>query len=84
NKQELIADLVVKAKQVEYLIDSLPEPEPEEDQAKRLQALEEEMNVANDEYMKAVARMKALHAQISSMLRQMLTDVDVDLVDPQS
>ncbi|KAI3601662.1 hypothetical protein WG66_009036 [Moniliophthora roreri] len=84
NKQELVADLVVKAKQVEYLIDSLPEPESEEDQAKRLQALEEEMNVANEEYMKAVARMKALHIQVSSMLRQMLTEVDSDLVDAQS
>lgn len=32
NKKELVADLIVKAKQVEYLIKSLPEPEPEENQ----------------------------------------------------
>ncbi|KAK7040354.1 hypothetical protein VNI00_009824 [Paramarasmius palmivorus] len=80
NKQELVADLVVKAKQVEYLIDSLPEPEPEEDQAKRLHSLEVEMNAANEEYMKAVARMKALHAEVKSMLRQMLTEVEGELI----
>ncbi|KZP32819.1 hypothetical protein FIBSPDRAFT_773983 [Athelia psychrophila] len=28
NKKELVTDLAVKAKQVEYLIQSLPEPEP--------------------------------------------------------
>lgn len=32
NQKELVADLIVKAKQVEYLINSLPEPEPEEEQ----------------------------------------------------
>jgi len=32
NKRELVADLIVKAKQIDYLIDSLPEPEPEEAQ----------------------------------------------------
>jgi hypothetical protein len=32
NKKELVTDLIVKAKQVEYLINSLPEPEPEEEQ----------------------------------------------------
>jgi hypothetical protein len=34
NKKELVTDLVVKAKQVEYLIKSLPEPEPEEEQVR--------------------------------------------------
>jgi len=29
-----VTDLIVKAKQVEYLIKSLPEPEPEEEQVK--------------------------------------------------
>ncbi|KAF7339164.1 Mediator of RNA polymerase II transcription subunit 21 [Mycena venus] len=56
NKKELVTDLIVKAKQVEYLIKSLPEPEPEEEQAKRLQILDEEMTVANEEYIQAVAR----------------------------
>jgi len=32
NKKKLVMDLMVKAKQIEYLINSLPEPEPEEEQ----------------------------------------------------
>ena len=32
NQKELVADLVVKAKQEEYLVNSLPVPEPEEAQ----------------------------------------------------
>ena len=34
NQRELVTDLVVKAKQVEYLIQSLPVPEPEEEQVR--------------------------------------------------
>ena len=34
NQKELVQDLVVKAKQVEYLINSLPEPEAEEEQVR--------------------------------------------------
>lgn len=30
NKRELVNDLVVKAKQIDYLVQSLPEPEAEE------------------------------------------------------
>lgn len=32
NKKELVTDLIVKAKQIDYLLNSLPEPEPEEAQ----------------------------------------------------
>ena len=32
NQKELVTDLITKAKQIEYLINSLPEPEPEEEQ----------------------------------------------------
>ena len=39
NKKELVNDLVVKAKQVEYLINSLPEPEPEEVQVRTVISL---------------------------------------------
>lgn len=46
----------MKAKQIEYLINSLPEPEVEEEQAKRLQELEDEMTIANQEYIRAVNR----------------------------
>ena len=34
NKKELVEDLMVKAKQIEYLIQSLPIPEPEEVQVR--------------------------------------------------
>jgi len=32
NKRELVTDLIVKAKQIDLLINSLPEPEPEQAQ----------------------------------------------------
>ncbi|KAF8880920.1 hypothetical protein CPB84DRAFT_1792267 [Gymnopilus junonius] len=79
NQKELVTDLIVKAKQIEYLINSLPEPEPEEEQAKRLQELEDEMTVANAEYIRAVNRAKDLHTQISDILRMMLDKTDEDL-----
>ncbi|KAJ7181219.1 hypothetical protein C8R46DRAFT_1173392 [Mycena filopes] len=79
NKKELVNDLIVKAKQVEYLIKSLPEPEPEEDQAKRLQALDDEMTVVNAEYIQAVARCRDLHSQVADTLRLMLQDTDSGL-----
>ncbi|KAJ3575670.1 hypothetical protein NP233_g955 [Leucocoprinus birnbaumii] len=56
NKRELVTDLIVKAKQIDYLINSLPETEPEEAQARRLEVLEEEMKLANEEYARAVSR----------------------------
>ena len=34
NQRELVTDLIVKAKQIEYLIQSLPEPEAEEEQVR--------------------------------------------------
>ena len=37
NKKELVQDLMVKAKQVEYLINALPVPEPEETQVSKLE-----------------------------------------------
>ncbi|KAI9068867.1 hypothetical protein FKP32DRAFT_1560829 [Trametes sanguinea] len=77
NKKELVTDLIVKAKQVEYLIQSLPEPDPEEKQVERLQVLEEEMSQANAEYVEAVNRAKNLHAQICDVLRNMLDEPDI-------
>ncbi|KAL0058711.1 hypothetical protein AAF712_014594 [Marasmius tenuissimus] len=84
NKHELVADLIVKAKQVEFLINSLPEPEQEEVQAQRLQALEKEMQEANEEYVKAVKRTKSLHAQVNELLRLMLNEVETGLADGPS
>ncbi|KAI0727586.1 hypothetical protein C8Q72DRAFT_781403 [Fomitopsis betulina] len=77
NKRELVNDLVVKAKQIDYLVQSLPEPEAEEVQANRLQDLENQMTEANADYARAVARAKNLHQQVSEVLRTMLDDVDV-------
>ena len=71
NKKELAGDLALKARQIDYLIQSLPPPEPEEKQvgacvsavhsahnpqAERLQALETQMTEANEEYVRAVRR----------------------------
>jgi mediator of RNA polymerase II transcription subunit 21 len=61
SKHELVSDLMFKAKQVEVLIESLPQPEAEEIQAKRLQVLEDEMNVANEEYFQALERSSMFH-----------------------
>lgn len=76
NKKELVNDLIVKAKQVQFLIEALPEPEPEEEQAQRLKTLEEEMQLANAEYIRAVNRARDLHAQVSEVLNQLLTEPD--------
>ncbi|KAK0448436.1 uncharacterized protein EV420DRAFT_1275684 [Desarmillaria tabescens] len=88
NKKELVTDLMAKAKQVEYLIQSLPQPEEEEEQVRgaamslflthRLQQLEEEMTVANTEYIAALKRTKNLHAQVADLLRTMLSEHDID------
>jgi len=75
-QRELVTDLIRKGKQIEVLIGSLPVPEPEEEQAKRLQGLQEEMSKANQEYQAAVSRAKNLHAQYSYVLKIMLSDQD--------
>lgn len=78
NKKELVDDLIMKAKQIEVLIQSLPVPEPEEQQANRLQALENGITEANQEYTQAVDRAKNLHNQFSELLRTMLDSADVE------
>ncbi|KAJ3533115.1 hypothetical protein NM688_g7327 [Phlebia brevispora] len=80
NKRELVTDLMVKAKQIEYLINSLPQPEAEEVQAKRLEELEQQMTQANEEYIRALNRAKSLHQRISQVLKDMLNDTD----DPEN
>ncbi|KAH6905878.1 hypothetical protein BKA70DRAFT_1107127 [Coprinopsis sp. MPI-PUGE-AT-0042] len=81
NQKELVTDLIVKAKQVGYLINSLPVPEPEQVQASRLVELEKEMSNANEEYLSAVSRAKDLHTQVSEVLRSMLDEDDSDLLN---
>lgn len=80
NKKELAGDLALKARQIDYLIQSLPPPEPEEKQvgicvdalrithdpqAERLQALETQMAEANEEYVRAVRRASECHDPLS-------------------
>ncbi|KAF7339131.1 Mediator of RNA polymerase II transcription subunit 21 [Mycena venus] len=74
NKKELVTDLIVKAKQVEYLIKSLPEPEPEKQ-------ILDEMTVANEEYIQAVAPSKYMHAQITGVLRLMFEETETALAE---
>ncbi|CAE6451336.1 unnamed protein product [Rhizoctonia solani] len=76
NKRELVNDLITKAKQIEYLIKSLPPPEPESEQAARLVSLEADMKLANDEYRQALARARRLHTQVGEALQLMLSDVE--------
>jgi hypothetical protein len=71
-KQELVSDLINKAKQVEQLINSLPVPEPEEQQVARLAQLQSEMAAANEEYRLAVKQ-----ARLSSFLEQLSPITDV-------
>jgi len=78
NQREMVNDLVTKAKQIEYLIQSLPPPELEEVQATRYAQLEAEMQIANKDYREALSRARSLHAQVSSTLRMMLSDVEVE------
>ncbi|KAB5592994.1 hypothetical protein CTheo_3548 [Ceratobasidium theobromae] len=76
NKRELVNDLITKAKQIEYLIASLPPPEPEPEQAARLISLEAQIKQANEEYRQALARARRLHTQVGEALQLMLSDVE--------
>jgi len=74
NKQELVSELIHKAKQIEMLIASLPVPEPENEHVARLTQLQTELTEANEEYRRAVNRARDLHRQIGSLLRIMLSN----------
>ncbi|KDQ17606.1 hypothetical protein BOTBODRAFT_155686 [Botryobasidium botryosum FD-172 SS1] len=76
NQKELVNDLIRKAKQVEYLIESLPGPDPEEGQAQRLEELETAMQKANSEYIEALDRARRLHKEVTDTLRMMLSDTE--------
>ncbi|KAG8936937.1 hypothetical protein FRC03_004400 [Tulasnella sp. 419] len=73
NQKELVADFVRKAKEIETLINSLPEPDFVQNQAERLVKLEEEMKVANEEYRQAVERAKSLHKELQETLRLLMS-----------
>lgn len=72
NKKALVDDLMEKASQIGVLIDALPVAEAEEDQVERLQSLEAQLQEANQEYRQALDRTKTVHAQISSLLKNVL------------
>ncbi|GJJ13963.1 hypothetical protein Clacol_008220 [Clathrus columnatus] len=74
NQDELVADLMRKAKEIEYLIGTLPLPESTVDQGLRLEQLEKKMQIANDEYRSALERTRALHSHINEMLQRLLSD----------
>ncbi|KAI0033642.1 hypothetical protein K488DRAFT_77783 [Vararia minispora EC-137] len=76
NKRELVDDLIKKANEVEHLIKALPPPEPEDVQERRLVALEAEMQQANADYIRAVARAKSLYAQVCDVLKSILDEHD--------
>ena len=61
NKKELTQDLVLKAKQVEFLIQSLPQPEPEEEQV-QAQLTTLDPNDVEDSLGEAVVRPREGHA----------------------
>lgn len=84
NTAELATDLVKKAKQIEYIIQSLPDPEAEEVQVKRLETLEAEVTQANEEYARAVKRAKNLHGQVAALLNLVLDNPETDIMKETS
>jgi hypothetical protein len=98
----------VKAKQIECLIESLPVPESDEvmvrdrdtaglsytdpDQDGRLRELNDEMNVANEEYAQALDRASTSTAQLrvlslskafaENLYRELTETMDILLADP--
>lgn len=69
-----MTDLVRKAKQIEFLIDALPAPEPDASQAARLAQIEADLQSANEDYTKAVARARtflpSLHSAYIELTRR--------------
>ncbi|GAA5887886.1 hypothetical protein JCM16303_007371 [Sporobolomyces ruberrimus] len=75
NRKELVTDLLRKAKQLEYLIDSLPSPtsaqgDPTTD--RDLANLETETQAVNQEYLAALSEAESLHTQLSKSLTAVL------------
>ncbi|GAA5854764.1 hypothetical protein JCM8547_004063 [Rhodosporidiobolus lusitaniae] len=81
NRKELVADFVRKAKQLEFLIESLPSQgaSSEDDAAagtreneEEFRKLEEEMKKVNEEYEEALGDAETLHRQLDQSLRGVL------------
>ncbi|KAI9476163.1 MAG: hypothetical protein EXX96DRAFT_576030 [Benjaminiella poitrasii] len=75
NMQELVSDLVKKAKEIDSLIEILPGiQQSEDDQINALKSLEEENRVANEEYEAAVKEMESVKEQINQSLRAIVDE----------
>ncbi|BGP68039.1 hypothetical protein NBRC10513v2_001366 [Rhodotorula toruloides] len=79
NRKELVHDFLLKAKQLELLISSLPStppgptsPEGEGNDAEEFEELEREVRSVNGEYLEALGEAESLHAQLQASLAGVL------------
>ncbi|RIB02736.1 hypothetical protein C2G38_2227016 [Gigaspora rosea] len=69
-QQEYVQDICKKAKQIELLINALPGiNHSEAEQIERLKSLDQELKVANEEYIKAVQEAELLLKQIKETIK---------------
>ncbi|KAM0754713.1 hypothetical protein T439DRAFT_377147 [Meredithblackwellia eburnea MCA 4105] len=71
NQKELVGDFLRKAKQLEYLIASLPTPQ-EDDTEADLEELQKESEEVNREYEEALLVAEELHLQLKESLKAAL------------
>ncbi|CAB4384768.1 hypothetical protein RhiirA5_355348 [Rhizophagus irregularis] len=75
NQQEIVQDVVKKAKQIEILIDNLPGlRNTEQEQFDMIKELNKEMQEANLEYIKAVEDAESLRKQIVETIEILCRD----------
>ncbi|GAA6022126.1 hypothetical protein JCM11491_002118 [Sporobolomyces phaffii] len=84
NRKELVSDFLRKAKQLEYLIDSLPSPPSEEELGteRDLVQLEAEVQAANKEYLDALSDAESLHTQLGQSLTAVLESTTNEVGPP--
>ncbi|WFD34089.1 hypothetical protein MCUN1_000921 [Malassezia cuniculi] len=68
NRQELVADLIAQAKDVQWRISQLPDTSDDPNDNTHLAALETELHQANNEYREAVAEARDLCAQLDKLV----------------
>ncbi|CAO3679657.1 unnamed protein product [Rhizopus stolonifer] len=75
NMNELVSDLVKKAKEIDSLIEVLPGiQQTEDEQIDLLKTLEEENKAANREYEEAIEEMENVRSQINQSLRKIANE----------
>ncbi|KAF7731382.1 hypothetical protein EC973_000190 [Apophysomyces ossiformis] len=85
NMQELVTDLVKKAKEIDALIEVLPGiKHSEDDQIRKLQDLEEENKLAHEDYELAVREMAVLTPSKLEAVRDKVTMTLRTIADEQS